>query len=117
MKRLIKRELYTVAELIVTDLRKERAEKIESEFITLKKTPLYKTMKRRARSLDAYLYAGEKEAFLSTFESAMRYRISVNLNQKYGNVPIVREVVAKLILQQIDATDLASLVNQVKATF
>lgn len=117
MKRLIKRELYTVADVILRELRAQREALIESEYQKLRATPHYKSMKKRARSVDSYLYRGESELHYNLFESQVHENIVEDLNSKFGQVPTRSMIVEKLILEQIEPNDLNQLITTVKGAF
>lgn len=111
MKRLIHREIQALSTQIINNKRIEDNKKVELEYQKLIKDPLYKTMKKRARLLDAFLFMGENDIVEKILKHNLMYRAEKNAKVTYINS---RDVYDTLVIAQIDAKDLTDLTQIVK---
>lgn len=112
-KRLIHRELLALAELVYESMMSDLKLQIENELKILKKSPLYKQMRKRAISLDGFISQGESSLFQDMFERELR---SI-AHSKCKSIPRRMDIYNRLVLMDFDPKDVNGIIKEIKASF
>ena len=112
-KRLIHRELLALAELVYESMASDLKLQIENELKILKKSPLYKEMRKRAISLDGFTSQGEFSLFQDIFERELR---SI-ARSKCQSIPRRMDIYNRLVLMDFDPKDVNGIIKEIKASF
>lgn len=112
-KRLIHRELLALTESVYESMVSDLKLQIENELKILKKSPLYKQMRKRAISLDGFTSQGESSLFQDMFERELR---SI-ARSKCQSIPRRMDIYNRLVLMDFDPKDVNNIIKEIKASF
>lgn len=112
-KRLIHRELLALTELVYESMASDLKLQIENELKILKKSPLYKQMRKRAISLDGYTSQGESSFFQDMFD----YKLHSIARSKCQSIPFRTDIYNRLVLMDFDPKDVNGIIKEIKASF
>lgn len=115
MKRLIQREIIAVVNQLHEDFNIMYQAEVDKEYAKLTADKLSKSMKKRARLLDAFVYGGEYDDFANRFKSALLTKAHRIVKARVSTFDY-HKVYDQVVMSQIDATDLNVLLKDIRTS-
>lgn len=117
MKRLINREIWAVVNMLEREFNDMIDVETEKEYKTLTSNGLSKSMKKRAKLMDAFVYGGANDTFANIFkyELKLKARETVYARLKVSGFNRVH-VYDQVVLSQVDSQDLTDLLKGIRTS-
>lgn len=117
MKRLINREIWAVVNMLEKEFSNMVDAEVEKEYKILTSNALSKSMKKRAKLIDAFIYGGATDTFANIFKYELRAKAKQTVYARLKTKGFNRlDVYDQVVLSQVDSKDLTDLLKDIRTS-